>query len=97
MDSKFDFELKNSFEKRKILLQLQNDFELGLISESDLTKNKIQELEKLYDEQINELDRKINKKKKILIDKIKTNNKNYKKAINAIKKYRFKIDMSHIH
>lgn len=86
MDSKFDFELKNSFEKRKILLQLQNDFELGLISESDLTKNKIQELEKLYDEQINELDRKINKKKKILIDKIKTNNKNYKKAINAIKK-----------
>ena len=86
MDSKFDFELKNSFEKRKILLQLQNDFELGLISESDLTKNQIQELEKLYDEQINELDRKINKKKKILIDKIKTNNKNYKKAIKAIKK-----------
>lgn len=86
MDSKFDFELKNSFEKRKILLQLQNDFELGLILESDLTKNQIQELEKLYDEQINELDRKINKKKKILIDKIKTNNKNYKKAINAIKK-----------
>ena len=86
MDSKFDFELKNSFEKRKILLQLQNDFELGLISESNLTKNQIQELEKLYDEQINELDRKINKKKKIFIDKIKTNNKNYKKAINAIKK-----------
>ena len=86
MDSKFDFELKNSFEKRKILLQLQNDFELGLISESDLTKNQIQELEKLYDEQINELDREINKKKKILIYKIKTNNKNYKKAINAIKK-----------
>ena len=86
MDSKFNFELKNSFEKRKILLQLQNDLELGLISESDLTKNQIQELEKLYDEQITELDRKINKKKKILIDKIKTNNINYKKAINAIKK-----------
>ncbi len=86
MDSKFNFELKNSFEKRKILLQLQNDFELGLISESDLTKNQIQELEKLYDEQINELDRKINKKKKILIDKIKTNNRNYKRAIDAIKK-----------
>ena len=67
--------------KRQELLELQKKFEQGLISEEDLSKEEINQLEKLYDEQILELDNNIKKKESILYKKISLNNEYYKQAI----------------
>ena len=53
--------LRNETLKRQKILELQKKFEQGLISESDLSKEEVIELEKLYDEQILELDNNIQK------------------------------------
>ena len=73
--------LRNETLKRQKILKLQKKFEQGLILESDLSKEEVIELEKLYDEQILELDTNIQKKESILYKKISLNNEYYKQAI----------------
>ena len=73
--------LKYETLKLQELIKLQEKFEQGLILEEDLTKEQVKELEKLYDEQIIELDNNIQKKERILYKKISLNNEYYKQAI----------------
>ena len=73
--------LRNETLKRQIILELQKKFEQGLISENDLSKEEVIELEKLYNEQILELDSNIQKKESMLYKKISLNNEYYKQAI----------------
>ena len=74
--------LRNETLKRQKILELQKKFEQGLISENDLSKEEVIELEKLYNEQILELDSNIQKKESMLYKKISLNNEYYKQAIN---------------
>lgn len=67
--------------KRLRLLNLQKKFETGLISENNLSAEEKIELEKLYDEQLIQLDIKIKNKKNQLKKKIILNNEYYKKLI----------------
>lgn len=73
--------LRNETLKRQKILELQKKFEQGLISENDLSKEEVIELEKLYNEQILELDSNIQKKESMLYKKISLNNEYYKQAI----------------
>ena len=73
--------LRNETLKRQKILELQKKFEQGLISENDLSKEEVIELEKLYNEQILELDSNIQKKESMLYKKISLNNEFYKQAI----------------
>lgn len=67
--------------KRLELLELQKKFEDGLISENNMNEAQKVDLEKLYDEQIQELDYKIQRKENELKRKIIQNNEYYKIAI----------------
>ena len=73
--------LRNETLKRQKILELQKKFEQGLILENDLSKEEVIELEKLYNEQILELDSNIQKKESMLYKKISLNNEYYKQAI----------------
>jgi len=78
---KFSALLKKDLEKRQEIIKLQNMFEEGKIQEADLTPEQRRNLERLYDEQIIELDNEITLKKKVLNEKINIVNGYYKKLI----------------
>ena len=73
--------IKKDTIKRIKILDLQQKFEDGLILENNLSDEEKIELEKLYDEQIQELDIKIARKETELKRKIALNNEYLKKAI----------------
>lgn len=73
--------LQEENEKRRKLLNLQQKYEKGEILEDELSEEQKEELEKLYDEQIQKLDEKIKEKKYELKQKIHTVNTYYKEAI----------------
>lgn len=72
--------------KRLELLELQKKFENGLIVEENMSATQKKNLERLYDEQIQELDIKIAVKENELKRKIIQNNEYYKKAIEQLKR-----------
>ena len=82
MKNSFFENIRKDTIQRLELLELQKKFENGLITEEDMTETQKNELEKLYDEQILELDSKIEMKEKELKRKIMQNNEYYKLAIN---------------
>ena len=81
MDNYFFENIRKDTLKKIRLLNLQKKFETGLISENDLSAGEKIELEKLYDEQLIQLDIKIKNKKNQLKKKITLNNEYYKKLI----------------
>lgn len=60
---KFRNKVKQKTEERKEILELQHAYESGKILEKDLSKNQKQDLRKLYDEQISDLENMIANKK----------------------------------
>lgn len=74
-------QLKKDNQERNAILKIQKDFENGNITENELTEEQKAQLEKMYDEQIEELDRKIKDKKMELNSKIKKVNNCYQKLI----------------
>lgn len=80
--SKFYTQMRKEVEQRKEVLDLQYEFEHGMVSEEDLSENQKNDLEKLYDEQIKELENNIANKQKELEKKMNMVNEYYKKMIN---------------
>lgn len=74
-------QIKSSLSNSKYLLNLQKMYEEGKILEKELTYNQKKQLEKLYDEQISELNIKIYRKRKELIKITSEVNNSLKKAI----------------
>lgn len=85
MKNSFFENIRKETIQRLELLVLQKKFENGLITENDMSETQKKELEKLYDEQILELDAKIEMKEKELKRKIMQNNEYYKMAIEQLK------------
>ena len=85
MKNSFFENIRKDTIQRLELLELQKKYEEGLILEEDMTEKQRIELEKLYDEQILELDIKISQKEKELKKKIIQNNEYYKMAIEQLK------------
>ena len=81
MNNCFFENIKKDTTKRLKIIELQKKFESGLILENDLSNEEKIELERLYDEQIQELDMKIARKENELKRKIILNNKYFAKAI----------------
>lgn len=73
--------IRKNTQERNELLKLQIMYEKGIILEEELSDTQKYQLEKLYDEQIIELDINISKKEKELKQKIIKNNDYYQKAI----------------
>lgn len=86
MKNSFFENIRKDTMQRLELLELQRKYEEGLISEYDMTETQKVELEKLYDEQILELDTKIQQKENELKRKIMQNNEYYKIAIKKLVK-----------
>ena len=86
MKNSFFENIRKETIQRLKLLELQKKYEEGLILEEDMTEKQRIELEKLYDEQISELDTKIEIKEKELKRKIIQNNEYYKLAIDKLTK-----------
>ncbi len=86
MKNSFFENIRKETIQRLELLELQKKYEEGLILEEDMTEKQRIELEKLYDEQISELDSKIEIKEKELKRKIIQNNEYYKLAIDKLTK-----------
>ena len=86
MKNSFFENIRKETIQRLELLELQKKYEEGLILEDDMTEKQRIELEKLYDEQISELDTKIEIKEKELKRKIIQNNEYYKLAIDKLTK-----------
>lgn len=86
MKNSFFENIRKETIQRLELLELQKKYEEGLILEEDMTEKQRIELEKLYDEQISELDTKIEIKEKELKRKIIQNNEYYKLAIDKLTK-----------
>ena len=76
--SSFITEIKEKADSKKKLLDLQRQFEDGKITEEEMTDFEKVELEKLYNEQIEELNNMILAKKKEIKQKIKRINMYYK-------------------
>ena len=85
MKNSFFENIRKDTMQRLELLELQKKFENGLITEDEMTEKQKIELEKLYDEQISELDNKILQKENELKRKIIQNNEYYKLAIEQLK------------
>ena len=86
MKNSFFENIRKETIQRLELLELQKKYEEGLILEEDMTEKQRIELEKLYDEQISELDTKIEIKEKELKRKIIQNNEYYQIAIDKLTK-----------
>ena len=84
MKNSFFENIRKETIQRLELLELQKKYEEGLILEENMTEKQRIELEKLYDEQISELDTKIEIKEKELKRKIIQNNEYYKLAIDKL-------------
>ena len=76
---------KNDVSEKNTIINLQEEFEKGKILEENLSENQRKELEKLYDEQIKEIEMKIIKKRKELIKITREVNGYYMKILNEKK------------
>ena len=83
---KIKTKLQDKYNDTKELINLQTLYENGEVSENELSKEQKNNLRKLYNDQIDDLDIKIKQQKAELDEKVKIVNEYYKKVIELKRK-----------